>query len=117
MALTEIPLFAFGPTAYGTVGDKPLDGSRPAGPLNKPVLPVTAFVNGRPALVVYAGNAPTLVEGAAQVNIVLPNPIYRVFPFDDPNTVYVDVKMGSREACHSPKDLETTSYPVVHCLH
>ena len=39
---------------------------------------------------IYAGNAPTLVEGAVQLNVVLPNPIYRAFPFDDPNTARIN---------------------------
>ena len=32
----------------------------------------TAYINGAPAKVVYAGNAPTLVEGATQINLQLP---------------------------------------------
>jgi uncharacterized protein (TIGR03437 family) len=47
--------------------------------------------NGRNAQVVYAGNAPTLMEGAVQVNVLLPSFIYRDFPFSDPDTVFIRV--------------------------
>ncbi|MFN9300029.1 MAG: hypothetical protein ACK6DZ_20255 [Acidobacteriota bacterium] len=35
-------------------------------------LPVAVSVNGAPATVLYAGNAPGLVEGVVQMNIRLP---------------------------------------------
>ena len=40
--------------------------------LNKPVLPVTATINGAPAQVQYAGSAPGEVYGVMQVNVLLP---------------------------------------------
>lgn len=40
--------------------------------LRKPLLPVTATINGIPAIVQYAGSAPTLVSGALQVNVQIP---------------------------------------------
>ena len=41
-------------------------------PLPLCVLPSSIAVNGEPAQVLYAGIAPGLVEGANQVNFVLP---------------------------------------------
>jgi len=78
-------------TGVGAMTPQPIDGARPAAPLNKPVLSVFAFANGFPAGMVYAGNAPALVEGAVQVNIFLPNPIYRDFQLADPNTAHIEI--------------------------
>lgn len=44
-----------------------------ASALKYPVLPVTATINGIEATVVYAGSAPTLISGAMQVNIRIPD--------------------------------------------
>ena len=41
--------------------------------LKKPVLPVTATINGIDATVVYAGSAPGFVSGAMQVNVRIPD--------------------------------------------
>ena len=35
----------------------------------------TAYINGAPARIIYAGNAPTLVEGATQINLQLPSSV------------------------------------------
>jgi uncharacterized protein (TIGR03437 family) len=40
--------------------------------LNKPVLPVTATINGVAATVQYAGSAPGEVYGVMQVNVLIP---------------------------------------------
>jgi uncharacterized protein (TIGR03437 family) len=40
--------------------------------LNKPVLPVTATVNGVPATIEYYGSAPGIVYGVMQVNVRIP---------------------------------------------
>jgi uncharacterized protein (TIGR03437 family) len=38
----------------------------------KPLLPVTAFVGGQPATVTFYGEAPELISGVMQVNVVVP---------------------------------------------
>ena len=53
----------------GTTGQ--LSPTNGAG-LDKPVLPVTATINGAPATVQYAGSAPGEVYGVMQVNVLLP---------------------------------------------
>jgi uncharacterized protein (TIGR03437 family) len=53
-----------------------VDGRLAAAPLPKPVLPVTATLDGSPARVLYAGDASGLVEGTIQLNIRLPETFY-----------------------------------------
>ena len=81
-------------TGAGAMTPPPLDGSHPPVPVNQPVLPIDAAVNGRDAQVVYAGNAPTLVEGVVQVNVRLPDTIYRQFPFNDPLAAILRIDAG-----------------------
>lgn len=40
--------------------------------LRRPLLPVTATVNGHPADVTYMGSAPNLVSGVFQANVRIP---------------------------------------------
>ena len=47
------------------------DADNPAA-LPKPILPVTATINGVPATVTYYGAAPGLIAGLLQVNIMVP---------------------------------------------
>jgi uncharacterized protein (TIGR03437 family) len=44
----------------------------PTSPIPAPVLPVTATIAGQPAQILYAGDAPDLVSGVLQVNVVIP---------------------------------------------
>jgi len=44
----------------------------PTNPIPAPVLPVTATIAGQSAQVLYAGDAPDLVSGVLQVNVVIP---------------------------------------------
>jgi uncharacterized protein (TIGR03437 family) len=44
----------------------------PTSPIPAPVLPVTATIAGQPADILYAGDAPDLVSGVLQVNVVIP---------------------------------------------
>ncbi len=81
-------------TGAGAMTPPPLDGSHPPVPVNQPVLPIDAAVNGRDAQVAYAGNAPTLVEGVVQVNVRLPDTIYRQFPFNDPLAAILRIDAG-----------------------
>ena len=66
-------------TGVGAMSPQPVDGSAVAVPLNRPVAPITVFVNGEEAVVEYAGNAPQLVAGAVQINLRLPNPLPPAF--------------------------------------
>jgi len=67
---TYLSLFATGEGATNPTG---IDGSIGAPPLPAPILPVTVMIDGRPALVTYAGAAPGLVAGVMQVNIKIPD--------------------------------------------
>lgn len=58
-------------TGAGAMTPTGLEG-RVAGGVSSLNLPITVTVNGAPATVIYAGNAPGLVEGVVQVNIKLP---------------------------------------------
>jgi uncharacterized protein (TIGR03437 family) len=60
---TVVTLYA---TGLGLFGDPESDG------LARVALPVTAFVGGRPATVLYAGEAPGFTSGLQQVNLRLP---------------------------------------------
>jgi len=83
-------------TGVGAMSPQLVDGARPATPLNQPVAPITAAVNSEDAQVEYAGNTPTLVEGAVQVNVRLPNLLRRTFPFDNPNTASIRIVIGGQ---------------------
>lgn len=56
--------------------------------LRRPLLPVTATIGGQPAEVLYAGSAPTIVSGVAQVNLRIPENI-------DAGTASVAVQSGA----------------------
>jgi uncharacterized protein (TIGR03437 family) len=60
-------------TGMGAMSPQPVDGSVPARSSAKPAAPVRIYLTGAPfADVQYAGDAPGLVEGAVQLNIVVP---------------------------------------------
>jgi uncharacterized protein (TIGR03437 family) len=67
-----ISIFA---TGLGAMTPQLPDGAVPALPANTTAIIPLMSVNGQPAQVLYAGNAPTLVQGVVQINFVLPNPI------------------------------------------
>lgn len=57
-------------------------------PLRRPLLPVSARVDGHPAEVVYAGSVPGLISGAFQVNLRIP-------PGVEPGTIAsIDIRVG-----------------------
>ena len=55
--------------------------------LRRPLLPVTAKIGGRAAEVLYAGSASTLVSGAFQANIKMPEDIA-------PGTLPIELQIG-----------------------
>lgn len=55
--------------------------------LRRPLLAVTARIGGRPAEILYAGSAPTLVSGSLQVNVRIPEDI-------DAGSVPIDIQVG-----------------------
>jgi len=70
-------------------------------PLPTPVLPVSIFIDGQPAEVVYAGAAPGMVQGVIQINARVPatastgptiTAIFVVGNYSSPNTVTLAVK-------------------------
>jgi uncharacterized protein (TIGR03437 family) len=65
---TTIVLFA---TGGGIVDPRGVDGLLAPG-ADQTVAQIAASVNNIPAKVIYAGNAPTLVEGVLQINVQLP---------------------------------------------
>ncbi len=54
-------------TGFGLLGDAGQDG------LAHTILPVSAFVGGQPATVLYAGEAPGYTSGLQQINILVPS--------------------------------------------
>jgi uncharacterized protein (TIGR03437 family) len=65
---TAVTVYA---TGLGLFGDIEADG------LARMALPVTALVAGKPATVLYAGEAPGFTPGLQQVNLLLPTDIPR----------------------------------------
>jgi uncharacterized protein (TIGR03437 family) len=63
-------------SGFGRTTPEGVDGRLAAAPLPKPVLPVSATLDGTPATVLYAGDASGLVEGIVQLNIQLPKTFY-----------------------------------------
>jgi uncharacterized protein (TIGR03437 family) len=55
--------------------------------LRRPLLPVTATIGGRPATVLYAGSAPTLVSGVFQVNVRIPEDV-------EPGPATIQIQVG-----------------------
>lgn len=72
-------------TGAGQMTPAGLEGRVAAG-VSSLNLPITVSVNGAPATVLYAGNAPGLVEGVVQVNIKLP---LNTIPGENPISVRV----------------------------
>jgi uncharacterized protein (TIGR03437 family) len=65
-------IITFYGSGFGLTTPAGIDGHLAATPLPKPVLPVSATVNGLPATMLYAGDAAGMVEGIVQVNLRLP---------------------------------------------
>ena len=60
-------------TGFGRMSPTPVNGSIPARPSTKPVLPVeVSFSSLEPVEVLYCGDAPGLVQGVVQMNIRVP---------------------------------------------
>jgi uncharacterized protein (TIGR03437 family) len=59
-------------TGEGQTTPAGVDGKPASVPYPKPNLPVTAYVGGQNATVIYAGGAPGLVAGLMQVNVQIP---------------------------------------------
>ena len=60
-------------TGEGKTNPPGQDGKPGAIPLPLPVLPVTATIGGKPAIVQFAGGAPGIVAGVMQVNLQIPS--------------------------------------------
>jgi len=62
-------------TGEGTVTPAAATGSvtPAAGPYPKPTQPVTVSIGGIPAVVTFFGEAPALVSGVMQVNVIIPS--------------------------------------------
>jgi uncharacterized protein (TIGR03437 family) len=59
--------------------------------LRHPLLPVTALIAGRPAEVIYAGSASTMVSGVFQTNIRIPEDI-------EPGAAAVQIRVGTADS-------------------
>ena len=59
-------------TGEGQTNPGGVDGRLAVAPLPAPLLPVSATIGNLPAIVIYAGAAPTLVSGVFQVNLRVP---------------------------------------------
>ena len=94
-----VVLYGTGAGQTNPAGD---DGMISVGsPLPTPVLPVSIFIDGRPAEVLYAGAAPEMVQGVIQINARVPatastgpttTVIFIVGNYSSPNTVTLAVK-------------------------
>ena len=62
-------------TGAGQTAPAGVDGRPAASPLPQPTLPVSVQIGGVEAQILYAGAAPTLVEGVIQVNLRVPDGI------------------------------------------
>ena len=61
-------------TGFGPLVPAAIDGQAAAGPAAT-AMPVTAFIGGLPAEVIYAGAAPGLIAGVVQINVRIPSGI------------------------------------------
>jgi len=70
-------------------------------PLPTPILPVTVFIDGQPAEVLYSGAAPGMVQGILQINARVPSTasvgvviqvMFKVGNYSSPNTVTLAVR-------------------------
>lgn len=77
-------------TGEGAVQPAGRDGAISAAPLPAPLLPVTVTIAGRPAEVLYAGAAPSLVAGVLQVNVRVPAGITST------EAALIELKVGER---------------------
>ena len=77
------------------------DGMISVVPLPAPVLPVSIFIDGQPAEVLYAGAAPEMVQGVIQINARVPatastgptiTVVFAAGNYSSPSTVTVAVK-------------------------
>jgi uncharacterized protein (TIGR03437 family) len=66
-------VIVFFATGEGVTDPAGIDGRVGAAPLARPVQPVFVRVGGKPAQLLYAGNAPNFVAGAMQVNVRVPD--------------------------------------------
>jgi uncharacterized protein (TIGR03437 family) len=64
-----VTLFA---TGLGPMKPQPADGVVPKAPAAQPTLPLVLNIDPLNAVIRYAGDAPGLVEGAVQINAVVP---------------------------------------------
>jgi uncharacterized protein (TIGR03437 family) len=62
-------------TGEGATNPPGVDGQIAGSVLPKPILPVSVTIDGRDAVVLYAGAAPSEVAGVIQVNVLLPDGI------------------------------------------
>lgn len=67
---TNVTIFATGTGATNPAGS---DGAQSGLPLKRPVWPVTVVVANQKITPLYAGTAPTEVEGVTQINLTLPD--------------------------------------------
>ncbi len=63
---------SFFATGEGQTSPEGVDGKMAGNPAPRPVQTVTAFVDGRPAAVKYAGGIPGVVAGVMQVDVQIP---------------------------------------------
>ena len=74
-------------TGEGQTDPPGQDGRIISTDLRRPLAAVTAKIGGRPADVLYAGSAPSLVSGALQVNVRIPDDV-------EPGTAAVEIQIG-----------------------
>lgn len=74
-------------TGEGQTDPQGQDGRLILTDLRRPLLPVTATIGGRPATILYAGSAPTLVSGVFQVNLRVPEDV-------GPGAAAVQIQVG-----------------------
>ena len=78
-------------TGEGQTNPPGQDGRIILSDLRRPLLPVVARIGGRLTEVLYAGSAPTLVSGAFQANVRIPEDI-------EPGTVPIEIEVGGLPA-------------------
>jgi uncharacterized protein (TIGR03437 family) len=76
-------------TGVGQLSPPGVDGRIASAPLGMPVLPPAVWINGVSAEVAYAGEAPGLVSGVAQINVRVPD-----FPGGFPGPSSLVIRVG-----------------------
>ena len=80
-------------TGEGVTSPAGVDGAITPNATTAPVLPIAVKIGGQPATVVFDGEAPGIVAGVLQVNVLVPTTVT-----SGPNTLVVTIGNNSSQS-------------------